>query len=287
SKLGRKNKAIVSFTDITDSIRYREMLADSAKELEKLVEKRTEELVKANENLLHKERLLIEQSKMAEMGEMIGAIAHQWKQPLNSLALLVQDIPDRVEYDEMDLEYAETFSDDCMEQIDYMNQTIEDFRNFFKPSEYGEFSILESVDSALSLLKKQFEKLKINIIQNYQVDESAHSVGLINEFKQVIVNILNNAKDVLFERKVEDKEIEIIISKDEKQVKIQICDNAGGVPEEILPRIFDSYFSTKGENGTGIGLEIAKTIIDENMKGKLSAYNTDKGAVFQIELDLV
>ncbi len=288
SKLGgSKDGAIISFTDITDSIKYRQMLADSTKALETLVKQRTKELVAANEKLIHKERLLIEQSKLAEMGEMIGAIAHQWKQPLNSLALYVQDVPDSVEFGEMNQEYAEELAENCMEQISYMNQTIEDFKNFFKPSKDEDFSITKSVDSAFSLIQKQFEKLKIDVVKNYQLSENEKCWGLVNEFKQVIINILNNAKEAMFEQSVENKKIEINISKSGNRAVIEIKDNGGGIPEEVLPKIFNTYFTTKGEKGTGIGLQIAKTIIEVNLHGKISAYNSAGGAVFKIELPLV
>ncbi len=233
----------------------------------------------------HNDRALIQKSKMAEMGEMIGAIAHQWKQPLNTLGLLVQDIPEALEYNELDTKYAEKFSKQSMDQITYMNQTINDFRDFFKPSkEKKNFNVIASLDSVISLLEGQMQRYRISITKEYDSRKKCMVNGLDNELKQVLINIINNAKDVLTEREVAKREIIAKVAQVDGNIAISIEDNAGGIPKEILPNIFSPYFSTKGEGGTGIGLQIAKTIIEEKMGGKILAYNSDKGAVFKIVL---
>lgn len=238
------------------------------------------------EQLRIKDSLITHQSRMAEMGEMIAAIAHQWKQPLNGLAILIQDVESAQAYGEMDKKYVNEFVQQCMNIIRHMSKTIDDFRNFFKPDKVMEwFSIADAVYQTISILSGQLKNKSIAV----EVVEQTPNVGVIgfpNEFKQVILNILNNAKDAFVEKNIKNAKIVVNISKNsDGRVVIEIADNAGGIDKDVMSRIFEPFFTTKeGEKGTGIGLSMSKTIIEEHMKGSLSVSNEAEGAKFTIVL---
>ena len=248
--------------------------------LEKIVEEETS-------RRLEKEKLLIQQSKMAMMGEMIGAIAHQWRQPLNTLGVTVQDIEVAYKFGELNEEYLANYKKRSMHIIQTMSATIDDFRNFFSVNKkQEEFYIEDAINDVLNILSAQ---LKLNNIDIQFVNESAdkHKYTCVkNELKQVILNILANAKDALLEKKPKNAfiKIDVCVLEDGK-LEIAIEDSAGGVPEDIIDKVFDSNFTTKEEGkGTGIGLYMSKQIIEERMHGKLSVSNTDNGARFVVEI---
>lgn len=234
-----------------------------------------------------KEQLLIQQSKMAAMGEMIGAIAHQFKQPINAIGLIAQDIGDAYTFDELSEEEMKKSIDNILKQTRFMSQTVDDFRNFFKPSkEIKPFNPKNAIDEVLHLLRPQLDKARIEY--RCHAEGEFQCSGLVNEFKQVVLNIINNARDVLIERQIAHSYISIELSHDAMFGIILIKDNGGGIPKELLPnKIFEPYVSTKGEQGTGIGLQIAKTVIEKNMGGSILATNNDEGAEFMISLPLV
>jgi len=231
------------------------------------------------------EQLLIQQSKLAMMGEMIGNIAHQWRQPLMQLSAIIMYMD---AYDEKGKLTKEKFQKKIKESdsiIDYMSKTIEDFRNYYQPEKQKEvFYIKESIESALfiidSALKNSF------IATNVTFDkEDLKIVSFKNEFSQAILNIISNAKDVLIQRKIKEPTINISVAKIDEKIYIRIEDNAQGIKEEILNNIFDPYFTTKHKSqGTGIGLYMTKMIIENNMNGKIKVQNTQKGALFTIIL---
>lgn len=230
------------------------------------------------------EKLLLAQSRMADMGEMIGAIAHQWRQPLNTLGLLIQDVPYCVKNNEMNIEYANEFNKNAMEQISFMSNTIDDFRNFFKiDKQLVSFSLAEQVKNTLSLVQDMYKTHAISIIT---VEKSAPIViGYPNELSQAVLNIVSNAKDAFEELNTKQRRIVVTISETEKFGKLVIEDNAGGISKEVIDRVFEPYFTTKPEGkGTGIGLYMSKTIIETNMKGRLTVHNKDDGAVFTIKV---
>ncbi len=237
-----------------------------------------------------KEQLLNQQAKMAAMGEMIGSIAHQWKQPLNAIGLMVQDIEDAYDHNEVDKAYLQDYVDGMMQQIDFMSQTITDFRNFFKPSkEKVRFDIHTEIDNILQLTGSQYRNNNIEIEKSYLAEESV-VYGLRNEFKHVIMNIINNARDAIVEyRRKNDNSaftgrVVIHTAASDGKLRIMIDDNGGGIPETILPHIFESYVSSKGDKGTGIGLSMAKAIIEKNLDGTITAENYEEGARFTIIL---
>jgi PAS domain S-box-containing protein len=231
-----------------------------------------------------KEQLLLAQSRRAAMGEMIGNIAHQWRQPLSAVAAIVQDLEDAYDYNELDKEYLENSIEKSMEQLEYMSRTIDDFRNFFKPNNCKkEFSIKESMEKGVGFLEKSFFNNGIKLELN--IDDDCIFSGFPNQFSQVILNILNNAKDALLENLKTDRNLSIDCYKKNDKIHIEISDNAGGINPEYINKIFDPYFSTKEQGkGTGVGLYMAKVIIEKHMNGSISATNTAEGAKFIITL---
>jgi PAS domain S-box-containing protein len=266
--------------DITEKREQENKLQELNKNLEKEVEKKLKEL-------REKEQLLIQQSKLASMGEMIGSIAHQWRQPLNSLSIQKEYVLDCYFEGDLTDEDMEKYDHNVNDLLQYMSKTIDDFRNFFRPSkEKEDFNLVESIKNILNILEAQLKQHMITLNINNHTEDSLSCYGYPNEFKQVIINIVNNAKDAIIGKNLKDGQIDIDIDSDENHITIEISDNAGGVPQDIIDRIFEPYFTTKFESqGTGLGLYMSKTIIETNMNGKMSVNNNDKGAVFTILLN--
>ena len=237
------------------------------------------------EKNIEKDRLLIQQNKLASMGEMLGNIAHQWRQPLNNINLLIYFIRDS--YGKISQDELKELIKDAKLQIDYMSQTIDDFRNFYKPSkEKVLFNIKESILQSSKIVNASLEKhgIKFEIIGiNAQINSYE------NEFEQVIVNILNNAIDAKIVKSNSIKfnaKIKIEISAENDEIVISIFNNCGNIDEQIIEKIFEPYFTTKFEDkGTGIGLYMTKVIIEKNMQGKIEAKNLDDGVEFIIKLN--
>ena len=227
-----------------------------------------------------KEQLLIAQSKLAALGEMLGNIAHQWRHPLTRLSLLIQNFELAASKNRLTPEFIEKFKTQANAQIQYMSQTIDDFTNFFKKdTKKVEFCPKEIIEEALKLIEGRLKQNRVEVKLDFIKTESI--VGYKSEFSQVILNILNNAIDVLKERDIKNRKIWIRIN----GKKIEIEDNAGGIPEEIKDKIFEPYFTTKFQSqGTGIGLYMSKVIINQHFNGELYAYNSKNGAVFVIDL---
>lgn len=254
------------------------------KAAEQALQRETMERLRAVEELRKNEQMLVHQSRHAALGEMIGNIAHQWRQPLNTLALLVQQAPLYFALGEVDQEYVDQTAKKSMELIQHMSHTIDDFRNFFKPNKNKiPFHIREEVARTISLVEGSFEGLKITV--EVEADEDPVVEGYPNEFSQALLNILVNARDALLEQEVSTPKVAIKVASEGSKAIVTISDNAGGIPEDILGKIFDPYFTTKGpQAGTGVGLFMSKTIIEKNMGGVLTARNTGSGAEFRIEV---
>lgn len=287
----------VIMEDISDRVKYQAQLETINKDLKGMV---SEEIEKRRKN----EELLMEKMRLAEIGEMIGSIAHQWRQPLNTLGLLIQDISDANDFGELSDNYVTDFVKDGMKQIDFMSKTIDDFRDFFKPSKKTEiFDVKDAVSQVLSIIKPQLRNKSIECVVvcscgrrervESDTDElskcSDHNMrihGFQNEFKQVLLNLISNARDAMISRPV--KILKIRLSSDDRYVTVTVQDTGGGIPMELMDRIFEPYFTTKGDKGgTGIGLYMSKAIIEENMKGSLSVQNTNEGCRFTITMDKV
>ena len=219
-----------------------------------------------------KDILLANQSKMASMGEMLENIAHQWRQPLSSISTISTGIKVKLEYSNVEKEEIISSMDIISSTTKYLSQTIDDFRDYFNPNkEISNFNLKNVFINVFDLLEKQLNQKEINLIKNLQ---DIYINGYKNELLQVIINILNNSKDQLEKNENKNKYIFIDIIKEENRVKLLIKDNAGGIPKEIIDKIFEPYFSTKFKSqGTGIGLYMSKEIIEKHMKGQITAYN--------------
>ncbi len=230
-----------------------------------------------------KEKLMLHQNRLAQMGEIISMIAHQWRQPLNILSILNQTIYIKFKREQLDEKYMDEFEKKSKELINNMSKTIDDFRDFFKPTKDKEiFSINQSIIDTISLIKPSLEKLNIEIVFK---ESGKYSIkGYKNEFGQVLLNIINNAKDALKESQKTNKKIEVSIERSKGKLEIMVLDNANGVPKEIQDKIFEPYFSTKDKNGTGLGLYMAKIIIEEHLNGKIKVYTNENGTTFKIIL---
>lgn len=188
------------------------------------------------------------------------------------------------EYEELTKETIDATTNNSMRLIRHMSQTIEAFRNYFKPEkEMASFSVNTALANTLAIIAGSFKHENISIEVDYAADPVVY--GYQNEFAQSLLNILNNSKDAIKEKGIAEPKVCIAIERNNDKAVVTISDNAGGVPEEILPKIFDPYFSTKGpHNGTGIGLYMAKSIIEKKMGGTLTVHNTGVGAQFRIEV---
>ena len=264
--------------------RLEEMVAVRTHELHLLNQSLEERIESAIAELRKKDNLLIQQSRLAAMGELLNSIAHQWRQPLNNIAVYIQTMQYLNSIGELTQEEIDHDIKAVMDILLYMSQTIDDFRSFFvKDRSKREFVLQEVVEKTLHLTKSAF--IDKNITVSLEADPDVCATGYPNEYAQALLNILYNARDALLERAVAVPRIEITIKRTEGRSLVTVQDNGGGIVAEVMPRIFEPYFSTKGPSqGTGIGLYMAKTIIEHNMGGKLTASNTGTGAEFSIEL---
>ncbi len=311
--------AIISGEDITERKQAEEVLKKTHLVLEKRVKERTAELAKINEELqievlerkradealkarqaeieelnaslekrvreeLKKSRqkdiIMMDQSRLAAMGEMIGLIAHQWRQPLNALNILLYNIKDLYDYNELEAEVLEDLTRKGTGLVEKMSATIDDFRDFFRPGKTsGEFKVNKIIADTISLLDPSLRYNNISVVVNQ--GDGAAIQGVSNKYSQVMLNILNNAKDAIVANGIDGK-VTIDISSDNENVTVKIRDNGGGIPENMLDDLFTPYVTSKGEKGTGLGLYLSKVIIEEHMKGHISARNINGGAEFTV-----
>lgn len=233
------------------------------------------------------EMILFQQSRHAQMGEMISMIAHQWRQPLNVLSLLSQNVVFKYKLQKLDDKVMDEFKEDCMRQIMQMSKTIDDFRDFFKPDKSKKvFDIKQALSHTVEMVKPIVAAHGVTI--SFQSEEHLMVESYPNEFGQSIINILNNAKDVLLESCGDfSKQIKVCAKRmEDERILITIEDNGGGIDASVMPYIFEPYFSTKGaQHGTGLGLYMSKIIIEEHMHGNIQVTNTSKGACFEIIIE--
>lgn len=270
---GNPHRMAGSHTDITErKLAEQQLLAETAERL------RTEQ------DLREKERLMLLQSRQAAMGEMIGNIAHQWRQPLNTLGLIIQRLQLFYNSGKFDANFLRENTQEAMKLVYHMSRTIDDFRNFFKPDkEKSSFSVHATILQTISLINESFKAHHIQI--DAATEGDVRVLGFPNEYSQVVLNILLNSRDAFAERDMDDARVVIRSFSREGASVVTIRDNAGGIPAHVLEKMFEPYFTTKGPDmGTGIGLFMARTIIEKNMNGTLSARNTGDGAEFTIEV---
>ena len=274
---GTVTNYVAVMMDISEHKEAEQKLEKINKNLESLV---ADEVAKNRQ----KDAILIKQSRQAAMGEMISNIAHQWRQPLNNLGITIQDTKMAWGYGEIDDKYLDNMVSASMKQIKYMSQTIDDFRGFFKPdTQKATFNLHSTIMRVQNLIFASLNAYDIEFVTDIPEDISIY--GYENELIQVLLNIIGNSKDAALDNNTHKPKVEIKAEKKRDGSTISILDNAGGIPENIIDKVFDPYFTTKEQGkGTGIGLYMTKTIIEDNMGGKISVENSKDGAVFVIEL---
>jgi len=266
--------------------RYQEEVETRAKELEELnnsLEQRVQEELQAHRQ---KDKLLTQSAKMAEMGDMLSMIAHQWRQPLNQMSYVIMNLESAQEFDELTPEYMQEKVKEANELLEFMSVTIDDFKNYFRPDkEAQEVHIEEVVNTAVKLIKKTLDSEAIRLETHFQTENSLHIYR--NEFIQVILNLVKNSRDALISSAKDEKIITIRTLETSKSIVVSVSDNAGGIDEAIMEKVFEPYFSTKEQiNGTGLGLYMSKMIIEGHLGGRIMVNNLEKGACFSIELPL-
>ncbi|NPA87339.1 MAG: HAMP domain-containing histidine kinase [Epsilonproteobacteria bacterium] len=239
-------------------------------EINKNLEKRIKKAVEENRR---KDKIMFQQSKLAAMGEMLQNIAHQWRQPLGSISLILQSIKLKNEMNRLTPEYIDKKTQEALILADSMSKTIDDFKNFFRPDKTRKtLSIKECIYHSRQLVSHLLNKYGIEM--EIKIKQDVQILGYKNELSHVCLNILNNAIDSLKNSGVKDKKILIVLRKEKKSIIISMIDNGGGIKEENIEKIFEPYFTTKfKDKGSGIGLYMAKQIIEEHMGGKIRALN--------------
>lgn len=303
SEDGKPLAMLAVLIDVTERKLSEKKLAEKTAQLEDLtrhLEQRVQEEIAARRK---NEELFFQQAKLAAMGEMLGAISHQWRQPLNALGLIVQNMGVAYEYGELDQAYIDSAVRKAMGQIKHMSKTIDDFRSFFKPDkEETTFDSAQAVGQVLSLMSAQLEANSIHWRLNCHVHdrifEKVEEIitcpektirGFRNEFEHVVLNLINNGREAILERKLREPDfteglLAVDFYHEDNTVIIVVSDNGGGINPGIIDRIFDPYFTTKDPaQGTGIGLYMSKVILD-HMHGSLSAKNSPQGAVFTLTM---
>jgi|GEM_PF-1964242 len=283
------NSNIIYYIGYIIDITERKKSQAEIENLNKNLEIRVQEELDKN---IEKDRILIQQSKFAQMGEMIGNIAHQWRQPLNTLGLIVQKFEYAYLRGKLDEQLVDNSTTKAMNLIYKMSNTIDDFRNFFQPNkERVVFNLKEIILDTNSLIDASLKNNSIDFDISIKSDISIK--GFPSEFSQVLLNLINNSKDALLSSSVENKKIFLKVFRDKNSVFIEILDNAKGIDKSIIDKVFEPYFTTK-ETGeaTGIGLYMSKMIIEKSMKGKIEVENFYEngevfGAKFTITLNLI
>ncbi len=275
---------VVLVRDISERKRHLEALDQQRAQLEELNQTLERRVTETIAELRRKDELLIQQSRNAAMGEMLNSIAHQWRQPLNNIAIYVQGLPLAQESGELTEELLRDDVARIMEIIQYMSRTIDDFRTFFRHEKQKQrFCLQETVEKAVSLVSARMEHL--GITWQIEVQRDPCTFGYASEYCQVVLNILNNAIDVLETREGCERRILLTIDEQDGAALLTVRDNGGGISPAAFSHLFEPYYTTKGPGeGSGIGLYMAKAIIEKHMAGSITVRNHDVGAEFTVSL---
>ncbi len=235
-------------------------------------------------NLEKSEKIMISQSKYATMGEILTMIMHQWRQPITTISMIANNLLVDIELEELENDSVQKGANSITEQTQYLSKTIDDFRAFFKHVKLPEETSMKNIfDETANIMINSLTSSEIELKQNFDGNITIKTYK--RELLQVLINIVKNAKDALVENTQNDRFIEVNVNESDTGVEILISDNAGGIKEEILTKIFEPYFTTKDENtGTGLGLYMSKKIIEDNLKGILKVNNIESGVCFTISL---
>ena len=276
-----ESKTIYGILGISTDITERKRMEEAIISINLTLEERVKQGI---EDIRQKDAMLISQSRLAVMGEMINNIAHQWRQPLNALAIIIQNLRIFLNNNTLTDDVIRRSETQAMNLIMHMSHTIDDFRNFFRTGRDKKFyRINAAISKTLNLIEPSLKHYNITVI--VEIKEDIQAEGVENEFNQVLLNIINNAREALTERKILNPAITIRAGAEDNFGIITVTDNAGGILPEVLPKIFDPYFTTR-EKGTGIGLFMSKTIVETHMDGYLTVRNTGNGVEFCIRIPL-
>ena len=234
-------------------------------------------------------KMIESQNRLAAMGDMIGNIAHQWRQPIGAINNTLNDLEFDIELEDLTQIDSQQFFDVSAKVKEYtahLSQTIDDFRSIASDDKAkSDFLLIDVLEEAYPIIESEYMKNNIEYIVNIEGECTCNFYGYKRELLQIVINILNNAKDILIEKKIQNPQVRLDLNRDDKNVYVNIHDNAGGVPQSIIEKIFDPYFTTKHESiGTGIGLFMSKKMIIEHFNGSLSVSNEEDGATFCISL---
>ena len=265
-----ENLYSITLTDITEIESYKKELQEKIK------------------NIKEKQQILIQNSKMASMGEMIANIAHQWRQPLNSLSalhtVLMMDFEDSAN---LTKESIDIFKEESSQYIHKMSSTIDDFRNFFSPTKEKEkFVVTDAIKESIKFVKDSYVDASVEIIDKTK-KTNTQLFSYKNELIQVIMILLNNSRDAAVCNKITNPKVTVYCEEHDSQIKICVQDNAGGIPDDVMDRIFEPYFTTKFKSdGTGVGLYMSKMIIEDSIGGDLLLENHDNGVLAILTLSV-
>ncbi len=265
--------------------------------LSHLIAQTTQELVDINtqqssliqyevEKNRQKDQLLLQQSKLAQMGEMIGMIAHQWRQPLNAISAVASSLILKRQLDSLTNEILDEKLEDINGYVQHLSATIDDFRGFFKPDRRKELTDIGEIIAGIDWLIGNIYRCRGTTLTATIAPNIQPFLSYPNELKQVILNLIKNAQDAIIEREIPAGAISVECTVVKQMLQIRVKDNAGGVPEEIKEKIFEFYFTTKEKDGTGIGLYMSQVIVQQHLHGSIGFYNDETGAVFTIKLPL-
>jgi len=276
------NLVALIITDQTIMAHTNALLEESIKKVQEL----NVQLMQEQKTINAQHQQLLASSRSAAMGEMISMIAHQWRQPLSVINTTVATMKIKQELEILDKKSLDNSFDTIEETVLFLSDTVDDFRNYFKPNKQKtHVNLSELFNKSIFFLKAEMDSL--NIRYKHNIDKNLTIFTYKNELLQVIINIIKNSLDAFAENETKQKNITINISQENSLTIISLTDNAGGIKHDILQKIFEPYFSTKSKNGTGLGLYMCKVIISEHLEGEINASSQDENTTLEIKLPIL